>query len=94
VSSMPWKALFSSKVTERGGIGLFVLTRLISNSISAVVESTTSRPLSVLKERYQGTTRVERKEEEAAWVNMKMGDCWIRHEGRWPISLKNAPPED
>jgi hypothetical protein len=58
---MLWKALFSSKVTERGGIGLFILMRLISNSISAVVESTTSRLLSVLKEHYQETTRVERK---------------------------------
>ena len=52
MSLILWKALFSLKVTERGGIGLFILTRLISNSISMVVESTTSRLLSILKERY------------------------------------------
>lgn len=34
---------------------------------------------------------MERKEEEAAWVNMKMGDCWIRHERRWP--LKTCHPK-
>jgi hypothetical protein len=63
---MLWKALFSLKVTDRGGTGLFILMRSISNSISAaIVLATFSSSQRAEESLTEEMTSAEWKEKEA-----------------------------